>query len=135
MRKIIVLVLTLSFTYLNAQNKITVKITNINPISGDLYVGLYNSKATFLKEGYKSIKVTVDSNTALVVFDSIPNGIYAISTFHDANSNKKFDTYIFGIPKEGYSFSNNARGMFGPASYEDASFEIVNEDIKQVLKH
>ncbi len=135
MKKLIVLILSLSFTYLSAQNKITVKVKNLSPISGELYVGLYNSDSTFLKKEYKSIKVEVESNTAIVVFDSIPNGTYAISTFHDANSNQKFDTYIFGIPKEGYSFSNNARGMFGPASYEDASFEVVNKDIFQELKH
>ncbi len=137
MKKLFVLlaVFTLSFAYGNAQNKITVKVKNISPISGELYVGLYNSKATFLNEEYKSVKISVDSNIAVVVFDSIPNGTYAISTFHDANSNQKFDTYIFGIPKEGYAFSNNARGMFGPASFEDASFEVVNENVNQTLKH
>lgn len=135
MKNLITLLLIFSFNFINAQSKITVKVDNISPISGELYIGLYNSKASFLKTEYKSIKVSVDSSSTTVVFDSIPNGTFAISTFHDANSNQKFDTYIFGIPKEGYSFSNNAKGMFGPASFEDASFEIVGEDIKQVLKH
>lgn len=135
MKKLIVILFIFSFTYINAQSKISVEISDLSPLTGELYVGLYNSESTFLKDEFKSIKALVDSNTIVVVFDSIPNGTYAISTFHDANSNKKFDTYIFGIPKEGYSFSNNASGMFGPAKYIDASFEVNGKRVEQILNH
>lgn len=132
---ILISILTFHFMNINAQNKITIEIKNVSPVSGHLMIGLYDSNNSFLKTEFKSKSISVDSNIIVVEFDSIPNGLYAISTFHDANDNGKMDKYFFGLPKEGYAFSNNAKGMFGPASFEDASFEIKDKDVKQVIKH
>jgi uncharacterized protein (DUF2141 family) len=128
-------IISLNITFSNAQNKISVEVQNIKPRSGKVYIGLYNSESTFLGVKYKSEVAIVDSNSITVIFDNIPNGTYAISTFHDANNNDKMDKGMFGIPKEGYGFSNNAKGMFGPAEYKDASFKVSGEDVKQVLIH
>jgi uncharacterized protein (DUF2141 family) len=38
-----------------------------------------------------------------------------------------------GIPKERYGFSNNARGRFGPASYEDCKFNVKGNNVIQEL--
>ena len=40
------------------------------------------------------------------------------------NNNNKLDTNLFGIPKEPYGFSNNARSKWGPPKYEIAKFEL-----------
>lgn len=34
------------------------------------------------------------------------------------------DTNFFGIPKEDYGCSNNARGFMGPPKYDDAKFQL-----------
>jgi uncharacterized protein (DUF2141 family) len=34
----------------------------------------------------------------------------------------ELDSNFLGIPTEDYGFSNNARGTFGPADYDDAKF-------------
>ena len=54
----------------------------------------------------------------------IPAGTYVIGYYIDANGNEKLDTNFIGIPKEEYGFSNNARGTFGPPSFESASFTL-----------
>ena len=54
----------------------------------------------------------------------LPDGIYAIGLYVDSNKNEKLDTNFFGIPKEQFGFSNNAKGRFGPPSFESASFEL-----------
>lgn len=140
MKNLITLIALITFTFISnqtfAQNKITVQIEKVSPVTGSIFVALFNSESTFLtSKRFKSEKVKVDSHSVTVVFDSIPNGTYAISTFHDENSNGKMDTGMFGIPKEGYGFSNNARGMFGPAKFKDAKFAIKDEEIIQKLKH
>jgi Uncharacterized protein conserved in bacteria len=38
-----------------------------------------------------------------------------------------------GIPKEGYGFSNNASGMFGPRPFKEWLFDI-KEDKKIAVK-
>ena len=43
------------------------------------------------------------------------------------------DTNLFGIPKEDYGCSNNARGFMGPPKYNDAKFQLTGNktiDIK-----
>lgn len=53
----------------------------------------------------------------------VPDGKVAIRLFHDTNANGELDTNLLGIPKEGYGFSQNPK-VRGPASFEDAAFEV-----------
>jgi len=55
----------------------------------------------------------------------VPPGQYAVRLFHDVNGNGQFDTNPFGIPTEPFAFSNNARGRFGPATWEEAVFTVT----------
>jgi len=34
------------------------------------------------------------------------------------------DNNFFGVPKEQYGFSNNARALFGPPDFENAAFVL-----------
>ena len=44
--------------------------------------------------------------------------------FHDENSNEELDTNFIGIPKEGFGFSNDAFGKFGPKKFKEWLFEV-----------
>jgi uncharacterized protein (DUF2141 family) len=50
-------------------------------------------------------------------------GVYGISAYHDENSNDELDTNFLGMPVEDYCASRNARGTFGPPSFDDAKFK------------
>ena len=54
----------------------------------------------------RSVSLPISSGTARTKLTKLTPGRYAISVFHDANSNGKLDTLV-GIPKEGYGFSRN----------------------------
>lgn len=109
---------------------ITVEIGNLQSDKGKVMIALYNSKETYMKTRYKdAIAVIGKDLKALSVFTGIPSGNYAISIFHDENDNNELDSNRMRIPTEPYGFSNNARGLMGPASYEDASFK-VQEDVE-----
>ena len=58
------------------------------------------------------------------VFAGLPAGRFAIAVFHDGNGNGELDTDILGIPKEGYGFSRNTKGSFGPPRFADAAVEV-----------
>ncbi|WP_392348084.1 DUF2141 domain-containing protein [uncultured Polaribacter sp.] len=106
---------------------LTVNISGLNSSDGNLLVGIYNKKESFLKKPIKSAIVKVESKKALVLFRNLPKGIYAVSFVHDENDNKKMDTNFIGIPKEDYGCSNNAIGFMGPPKYKDAKF-VLEED-------
>jgi len=87
-------------------------------------IALYNSDATFMKKHVASRTVKASGNDVTVVFENLKPGHYAVSTFHDENDNEKLDTNFFGIPKELYGFSNNAKGSLGPPSFDKARVKI-----------
>ena len=109
----------------NAQ--LTLEVTDIEKISGSVFIAIYDSEATFMDTEnavYRSME-KVEQQTLSHVMNDLPPGQYAIAIFHDENDNQELDTGLFGIPKEGYGFSNDARGKFGPPSFSDARFEVV----------
>jgi uncharacterized protein (DUF2141 family) len=115
---------------------IIVKVTDIVNKEGKLFIGLYNKDDdTFASTSkyYKVINLFIESNETRYTFKNISNGIYAIAIFHDENGNKELDTNIFGIPSEGYGFSNNIRPKFRPASFEEAKF-VLDDNISVTIK-
>lgn len=114
-------------------HEITVNIENLNSNNGHIYISLYDTETSFLGKGFKSMISPIENKSCTITFKNVPNGIYAISFFHDENENKKMDTNFLGIPKEDYGCSNNAKGFMGPPKWEDAKFEINNESITQTI--
>jgi len=54
--------------------------------------------------------------TQFCEFPGVAAGTYAVSAFHDENSNGKLDRNFMGIPREGVGASNNAKGHLGHRS-------------------
>ena len=48
--------------------------------------------------------------------------------FHDADGDGELGTNILGIPNEGYGFSNGARGLIGPPSFDAAAITMGADD-------
>ena len=70
-----------------------------------------------------ALKSSVPASVRQLSFHGIPAGRYALSIFHDENSNQKLDT-IVGIPKEGFGFSRNPVIRFGPPRFDKVSIEL-----------
>ena len=112
----------------NGQEKETytliVKISGLKSNKGHILAGVYNSEIGFLKNKYKGDVVEIKEKRATIIFKNIDAGEYAVSFIHDENKNNKMDTNFFGIPKEDYGCSNNAKSFMGPPKYEDAKFML-----------
>jgi len=122
---------------LNAQivsgQNITVKVNNLDSNKGKVFVAIYDSEDSFLGHQFKGTISDINENSCEVVFENIPQGIYAISLFHDENDNGKMDNNFLGIPKEDYGCSNNSTGFMGPPKWEDAKFEVKDKSITQTI--
>lgn len=114
---------------LNAQNSIEVEIINFDSNKGAAFIGLYNTEDSFLENEYRGKEVEIKDKKAIFTFKDIPDGIYAVSVFHDEDDNGELTTNFLGIPKESYGASNNAKGTFGPPKWENAKFEVRNGGI------
>ena len=99
-------------------------IQGIDKIEGEIRIAVFDSKEKYTKDPIHAVVLTVDSTTVIWKEQDLPFGEYAIAVYHDKNENGKIDTNILGIPKEDYGFSNDARGRFGPASWNDSKFTV-----------
>lgn len=90
-------------------------------------IAIYDSEESFLSEEIVAgAKVECTKALCQAEFQNMPFGEYAISIYYDENNNGELDTNWLGIPKEAYAFSNNAKGRFGPPSFDDAKFNLNN---------
>ena len=113
---------------------INVEISGIEDPKGLMSIGLYSDEKGFPDDGkeYKGTDVEVTGQTVVYTFKDVPFGTYAIAVFHDTNSNGKLDKNFLGIPKEGYAFSNNVFGTFGPPDFKDVSFELAGSKMIKI---
>jgi uncharacterized protein (DUF2141 family) len=76
--------------------------------------------------------VAIRGVQASAEFADVPVGPFAVSVYHDENSNRELDSNLFGIPSERYGFSAGAEGTFGPPNFEDAQIELAAGERKQI---
>ncbi len=120
------------FTLVNvnvfSQNhSMVVVIKNVKEPKGKVSVALFNREDDFMGKSLVSQSTVAKSGEVQITFENVIPGDYAISVMHDANENNELDSNAFGIPKEGFGFSNDAMGVFGPPSYEKAKFSFSGE--------
>jgi uncharacterized protein (DUF2141 family) len=109
-------------------NTIQVEIAGLRNDKGQAVCSLFSSAGDFPKKTEKAVahSTSVISNRrAACEFTGVFPGTYAISVFHDENSNGKLDTNSMGIPREGVGASNDAKGHFGPPKFAIASFRFA----------
>jgi uncharacterized protein (DUF2141 family) len=95
--------------------------TQVRELGGVVRCGLF-ARDGWLKKPVGADTARITGRQALCVFKKIPAGTYGLSAFHDQNNNGKLDTNLLGMPTEDYCASNNARGVLGPPSFNDAKF-------------
>ena len=120
------------YSYIDCQ------ITDFENTDGQVVLGLFNSEAEWDKsqDGLAIREFFIDSLSDPLSFfiDTLPEGIYAIKTFHDENSNNECDLSFWGIPTEKFGYSNNPSiGISGEPSFDDCKFTIGANDTAHIV--
>jgi uncharacterized protein (DUF2141 family) len=103
-----------------SQLKLIVEVTNLKSSKGQVLFQLMDENQKELK----GVKAEIKNNKCLIVINDLKPGKYAFRYFHDENNNATMDKSMLGIPKEGFGFSNNAKGTFGPPSFDKQIFDF-----------
>ncbi len=115
-----------------------VVITGYPSTQGTIKIALFGSERSYQSNisPLRGDSVQVEAQRTLVPFEDISYGDYAVKVYHDQNNDGKLNTNFMGRPTEFYGFSNNVRGIFGPASWSAAKFKFaaVRDSIHIVLK-
>lgn len=110
-------------SFLGAQSALTVEILNLKNNKGVVLIDLMDEN----EESVRDTICEIHDLRCTTVFKDLKNGSYAIRYFHDENEDHELDTNILGIPKEGFGFSNDAMGKFGPKDFSEWLFEVKGD--------
>lgn len=112
---------------------ITVQVDGLKNKNGYVAIGLFDGHGDFPEgEGFASKYVEADGSSVEVTFEGLEPGTYSIAILHDENGNEEMDYNEYGMPQEGFAFSNNAMGQEGPPSFSEASFEVNSDKVVSV---
>lgn len=108
-------------------NTISVPVSGLRNSNGNVRCGLFNSAATFPKDGqqFMGVVAPIANQQATCTFTNVPPGTYAVSLFHAENGETTLRTGFFGQPQEGYGFSRNATGTMGPPAFNAAAYSYA----------
>ena len=111
--------------FLTAQSTLTIEITGLENNKGRVIVALLDKN----KEDVADQSSVITNKKCSVTFKNLKHDRYAFQFFHDENENVELDTNILGIPKEGFGFSNDGMGKFGPKDFSEWLFDFSGDTI------
>lgn len=117
---------------------IHVKILGIRNSTGGVACALFESPAgfpaEFLHYATNIMIIKIKDTQARCDFEDIPPGRYALAVIHDENMNGRLDTNRFGVPTEGYGFSNDARAFLSAPTFRAASFPYDGRNLDMTIR-
>jgi uncharacterized protein (DUF2141 family) len=112
---------------------IKVEIEGVNTQQSKIYVQLFNGEDNYLNgNALSATYIQAKAGLNLVFFTNVPVGEYVVRFYQDENNNGTLDTNLFGMPSEGYGFSNKAKPNYGPVAYQDALFTVTEDPSTQI---
>lgn len=105
---------------------IEIHVSGVDAGKGKISVAVCDA-AHFLKQCVYSASVPAKTSEQSIPITGVPPGTYAVMAYQDENENGELDRYFFGPPKENYGFSRDARGKFGPPSFDDAAIQVKDD--------
>ena len=137
MIKILAKILTTAVVFVvslltSGNQEITVTVVNATTDNGKVSFALYD-QITFMKTPLKGASAKIIQGKSTVTFKNIAQGEYSVICFHDKNNNGKIDFNENGMPLEDYGASNNNMD-FGPPSFLDSKFTVIEEDVCLEIK-
>ena len=121
--KLVLFSFALLFLSFTPPAQLKIEINDLKNNKGHLLLEFSDAEENVIKE----ITQKVENYSCIILIDGLKPGNYSFKYFHDENDNKKMDTNIIGMPKEGFGFSNNATGTFGPPKHEKTIFAFKGD--------
>lgn len=68
----------------------------------------------------------IKNRMAMVSFQNVGPGAYAVAAFHDENDNGRLDTFL-GLPREGFGYSQNPPIRPRASRFAECEFTLVKD--------
>ena len=125
MTKILFCILSVLAVF-NTETRLKVIVKGIQAEKGNIVVEVFNSDGSFLKKSILLKRIKATGKSIDCSFE-LPEGVYAVTAFHDINANKKMDKALLGYPLEPYGLSNNYRPTLSIPTFDDCKFKVTDQ--------
>lgn len=119
--------------YAQNENKtfdVVAKVSNIESNDGKMYYVLYDSAEGMMqRKAVQRHESEIENGVSTITFTDVAIGDYSIVCFHDSNDNVKMDFNEMGMPLEKYGVSNNKINPYGPPSFSDTKFDVIDTNL------
>lgn len=119
-----------------------ITVDGVRSDHGSLMIGLYDTVAGFQAAIKRStdagllndplrvagVALRADAGSQTIVITGLKPGRYAVIAFHDENDDGKLESTPWGVPLEGYGFSNDAQGFLHAPSFAAAAVPVTGAD-------
>lgn len=112
--------------------ELRVDVMGLRSGDGKIHLAVYDNAEDFPMGDRRLFETVVEAaaDKVQIVLPDMAPGTYAIAAYHDENDNNGFDKGLFGVPLEGYAFSNDAAVFFGPPDFQDAAFAVNGDTVR-----
>jgi uncharacterized protein (DUF2141 family) len=121
-------------------SNLTVNVNGLKNQSGKICASLFYQSKGFpsdSKKAFQSQCIEMKETPQKLIFKNLKAGNYAVALIHDANADGILNSNSFGIPTEGFGFSNNPLILTGPPKFNNAAVLVVgpSTDIQIQLQY
>ncbi len=123
------------FTQSNAT--LILKVTGFRNYNGTVNIALFKTADGFPESSENAIERRIkqlSGEDPIIEFPGLGYGEYAVSLYHDENSNQQLDKNWFGIPKEGVGFAHNPKTLWSTPNFEEAKFSFNSTNSHITIK-
>ncbi len=114
-------------------DEITATVSSLRSADGMVRCSLYDDDAEFPESQQHVVARAVArpaAGTGTCVFRGVARGRdYAVVVHHDENNDNVFQKTAFGLPEEGYGFSNDVKPRFSAPSFGACRFHYSSDTL------
>ncbi|MGB8700337.1 MAG: DUF2141 domain-containing protein [Thermosynechococcaceae cyanobacterium] len=125
--------------YAQSTTSLNVVFKDLRSSDGQVCLNLFSGPKGFPQGGAESNLAMsrcapVANGVASVMLSDLPPGQYAISAYHDANNDGQMNKGAFGIPEEGFGFSNNPTIGFSAPTFDETQFQVSGSQSEVLIQ-
>ncbi|MBD2569960.1 DUF2141 domain-containing protein [Anabaena lutea] len=122
------------------KSNLTVNVDGLKNQTGKICASLFYQSKGFPSDSKKALQsqcVDITEKPQKLIFKNLKAGNYAVALIHDTNADGILNSNSFGIPTEGFGFSNNPLILTGPPKFNNAAVLVAgtNTDIQVQLQY
>ncbi|NEQ54254.1 MAG: DUF2141 domain-containing protein [Leptolyngbya sp. SIO3F4] len=114
--------------------QLAVEISGLNENQGQVCLNLFDKATGFPSDRDEALQTqcleATETLSLVARFENLTPGSYAVSLYHDANSDNEFNRNFVGMPAEGFGFSRNPNVLTGPPKFGDAAVLVAGEETR-----